>query len=56
MQYSNLQQSSSSDSSIQSICWLHHLSALMHACEVLHLLSSEYGQGLEAKQALQKCL
>lgn len=34
---------------MQSICLLHHLSALIHACEVLHLLSPEYGHGLEPK-------
>ena len=34
---------------MQSIRLLHHLSALIHACEVLHLLSPEYGHGLEPK-------
>ena len=45
----NLQQPSSSDPSIQSCRWSHQLSALIHACESLHRLSSENGHGLEAK-------
>lgn len=46
--YVNLQQSTSSEPSAQSILVSHHLSALIHLCEVVHLLSSEYGHGLEA--------
>ena len=47
---SNLQQSSSSDPSMQSKILLHQELALTHACELLHLLSPEYGQDLRAKR------
>ena len=47
---SNLQQYSSSDPSMQSTILLHQELALIHACELLHLLSPEYGQDLRAKR------
>ena len=45
-----LQQSSSSDPSSQSIWLLHHWYVLIHACELLHLMSPENGQGREPEQ------